>query len=98
MGELGEWDVPSMSLGGNDLDSRNRVLTLARETRHSAFDYALSTRDVVQILQDVRRTTLAAALWMCLGKFEGDDVETLSKRMESIFGKKVLKDRAHVVQ
>lgn len=96
--ELGEWNVPPLKVGDNELDIRTGVLSLAHETRQQAMDYSLSTRDVVQILQDVRRCGLADALWMCMGKFEGDDVQTLYKRMKSIFGNKVLGDRAHGLQ
>ena len=64
----------------------NHVLTLAHETRQKSMDYALSTRDVVQVLEDSSYVGLKKALWLVTGKFEGEDRATISERIESIFG------------
>jgi nitric oxide reductase NorQ protein len=62
------------------------VLTLAHETRQKALEYALSTRDVVQIVEDVTYLGPEQALRVALGKFEGDDKATVIERISSIFG------------
>ena len=62
------------------------VLTLAHETRQKSLDYALSTRDVVQILEDSTLVGPEKALWLATGKFEDNDRETITERIESIFG------------
>jgi nitric oxide reductase NorQ protein len=64
----------------------DHVLTLAHETRQKALDYALSTRDVVQVLQDMEALGLPRALWLATGKFEGDDRSTVKEWIKSIFG------------
>ncbi len=69
------------------------LLRLAFETRQGAFEYPLSTRDVVQILEDVTRflqttsplVALTRALRFAAGKFDGDDLPTFEARVESIF-------------
>lgn len=61
------------------------VLTLAHETRQQALDYSLSTRDVIQILEDAASIGLKKALWVMSGKFEGDDRTTFRERVKSIF-------------
>lgn len=65
----------------------NSVLGLASETRTNSFGYALSPRDVIQLLEDIKLVGLGKALWMLSGKFEGEDRETLKGRVSSIFGK-----------
>lgn len=67
----------------------DKVLTLAQETRQKSLDYALSPRDVVQILQDIEALGLNRALWLATGKFEGDDRSTVKEWLVSIFGVKV---------
>jgi len=62
-----------------------KVLLLAQETRQKALDYALSPRDVVQVLEDARAVGLQRALRLVLGKFEGADAETVRQRIHSIF-------------
>jgi len=66
-----------------------QVITLAHETRQKALEYPLSTRDVVQILEDIGMVGIEKAMWMALGKFEGEDQDTVRARIESIFGVKV---------
>lgn len=63
-----------------------KLLTLAQETRQGAIEYALSTRDVVQIMEDAHRIGLNRALWIASGKFEGSDRAAVLQRIESIFG------------
>lgn len=67
----------------------NHVLTLAHETRQKSMDYALSPRDVVQVLEDSTYVGLEKALWLVTGKFEGEDRNTICERIESIFGIKI---------
>jgi MoxR-like ATPase len=62
-----------------------KLLTLARETRAGAIEYALSTRDLLQMIEDVHRVGLHRALWIATGKFEGSDRDTILKRIESLF-------------
>jgi nitric oxide reductase NorQ protein len=61
------------------------VLLLAHETRQKALDYALSTRDVVAILEDIAAMGKNAAMRLVLGKFDGDDQTTVKQRISSIF-------------
>ena len=65
----------------------NLVLQLAEETRKNQFDYALSTRDVVQILNNIDKVGLKAAMWIASGKFEDEDRDTFVERVTSCFGK-----------
>jgi hypothetical protein len=67
-------------------ETLNSILILAHETRQKALDYALSTRDVVQLVEDAESLGLECALRVILGKFEGDDKVTVSERIASIFG------------
>jgi len=62
------------------------VLRLANETRQGVFDYALSTRDVVQILSNIDAVGLKPAMWIASGKFEDKDRETFKERAKSHFG------------
>lgn len=63
----------------------SKLLTLAKETRQGSLDYALSTRDLVQVLEDARLVGIDKALWMLTGKYEGDTRSTIEKRIHSIF-------------
>lgn len=63
-----------------------QVILLAHETRQKALDYALSTRDVVQIVEDIAYLGVDKAMRIAIGKFEGDDKNTASERITSIFG------------
>lgn len=65
------------------------VLTLAHETRQKSLEYALSTRDVVQLLEDIHYVGKEAALWIVSGKFEAGDRGTVCERIHSIFGVKI---------
>jgi MoxR-like ATPase len=69
--------------GAKQLD---HVIVLAHETRQKALEYALSPRDVVQVLEDIETTGLETALQLVLGKFDGDDKVTVKARILSIFG------------
>jgi len=62
------------------------VLTLAHETRQQSLAYSLSTRDVVQILEDAGRCGMESALRLASGKFEGQDRDYFKIRVMSIFG------------
>lgn len=61
------------------------ILTLAHETRQKSMDYALSTRDVVQIIEDIEASDLETALRLASGKFEGQDRDLFVKRAKSTF-------------
>lgn len=63
-----------------------QVILLAHETRQNALDYALSTRDVVQIVDDVAYVGVEKAMRVAIGKFEGADKDTVAERIKSIFG------------
>lgn len=67
----------------------DRVLQLAIETRQKAMEYALSTRDVQQVVEDIGLVGLSRALRVLIGKFDGDDRDTVKQRINSIFGLKV---------
>jgi hypothetical protein len=62
------------------------ALKLAKETRQGSLDYALSPRDVVQLVEDVQLLGAPDALRLVIGKFEADDQATVVKRIESIYG------------
>lgn len=62
-----------------------KVVLLAHETRQGAIEYPLSTRDLVQILEDIAYLGLQKALYISTGKFEGADVDAYKHRVESIF-------------
>jgi MoxR-like ATPase len=64
----------------------NGMLTLAHETRQQAMEYALSTRDLTQLMYNVDKVGVEQSLWIMSGKFEGRDRETFGKRVQSVFG------------
>jgi len=73
-------------LGPQQQSMLDCMLTLARETRQEkGFDYALAPRDVVQALINYAHVGLGPALRLVLGKYEGDSLGTLQRRMQSIF-------------
>lgn len=61
------------------------VLTLAHETRQEAIGYALSTRDVIQLVEDATAMGLRQAVALASGKYEDTDRETFMARARSIF-------------
>ncbi len=64
------------------------VLTLATETRqHNALGYALSTRDVVQLVEDAGYLGVSGALALVAGKYEDSDRAAFIQRAQSVFGK-----------
>lgn len=71
------------------------VLTLAHETRQKSLEYVMSTRDVIQLLEDINDVGKEEALWISSGKFEAGDRGTVCERIQSIFGVKV-KERSEV--
>jgi len=64
----------------------NGLLTLAHETRQQSMEYALSTRDLTQLMYNVSKIGIEQALWVMSGKFEGRDRETFGERVQSVFG------------
>jgi MoxR-like ATPase len=60
-------------------------LTLAGETRRQTMGYALSPRDLVQIIQDTEMVGLKMALSLASGKFSDQDRNTFNARVVSIF-------------
>lgn len=71
------------------------VLTLAHETRQKSLEYAMSTRDVIQLLEDIHDVGMEEALWISSGKFEAGDRGTVCERIQSIFGVKI-KERSEI--
>lgn len=67
------------------LDLIGSVIRLAHETRQKSLEYALSTRDVVQIVEDAVALGVEKAMRIAIGKFEGDDKTTVKQRMTSAF-------------
>ena len=63
----------------------NAVLRLAMETRKNEFEYALSTRDIVQILTNIRNVGLKPAMWIASGKFQDNDLNLFQARVKSAF-------------
>jgi MoxR-like ATPase len=64
----------------------NLVIKLAGETRQQATGYALSTRDLVRVVETISLLGIEKALQLVLLKFEGDeDKGTMKKRIGSIF-------------
>lgn len=62
------------------------LIKLAGETRQQATGYALSTRDLVRIVETVALLGVDRALQLVLCKFEGEeDKGTMKKRIKSIF-------------
>lgn len=64
----------------------DRVIQLAIETRQKSLDYALSPRDVQQLVEDIALIGLSRALRVLIGKFDGEDRSTVKQRIQSIFG------------
>jgi MoxR-like ATPase len=64
----------------------DRVIQLAIETRQKALEYALSPRDVQQLIEDIAFVGLNKSLRILIGKFDGEDRETIKERLKSIFG------------
>jgi MoxR-like ATPase len=79
--DANQWKVPAVTI--------KALLTLAQESRQKAVDYALSTRDLLQILEDTVLLGERKALILSLGKFDGEDRITMQARIESIFGIKI---------
>lgn len=76
-------------LGDVKKDTIKDVLTLAHESRQKSLAYSLSTRDVVQIIEDIGICGVEGALRLASGKFEGSDREFFLTRVGSIFGVQV---------
>jgi len=58
-----------------------KVLTLAAETRQKSVEYALSPRDVVQIVEDISLVGVKDALWIASGKFDDQDRKFFQDRV-----------------
>lgn len=69
-----------------DANFTGKLLTLAQESRQKDVSYALSTRDLVQIMCDREYIGEPRALFLAAGKFEGTDRDWAAKRIKSIFG------------
>lgn len=66
-----------------------KVVRLAIETRQKSLEYALSPRDVQQVIEDIGLVGIKKAMRILIGKFDGDDRDTVKKRIESIFAVQV---------
>lgn len=73
----------------------DKVITVAQHTRTNSVEYALSPRDVVDILQDARRVGLGEALRLQSGKYEAEDRETFVAWVKSAFAADTLKSKGH---
>jgi MoxR-like ATPase len=62
-----------------------KVMTLATETRQKSMEYALSPRDVIQILEDSMLVGIEDALWFASGKFEDADRKFFTDAVWRIF-------------
>jgi MoxR-like ATPase len=71
---------------GVDDSLLKKMQLLAQETRQKALEYALSPRDLVQVIEDTGNIGLERALRMVIGKFEGEDQAAVKLRIQSIFG------------
>jgi len=82
-----EKEVIDHVLNGTQLSRSviNLAITLAHETRQKTLDYSLSTRDVVQLLEDIAALDLKRALRIVLGKFDDTDRDTVIERINSLF-------------
>lgn len=74
---------------GVSKDTITQILTLAHETRQKSLAYALSPRDVVQLVEDTATCGVEGALRLASGKFEGEDRKFYLTRVQSIFGASV---------
>jgi nitric oxide reductase NorQ protein len=63
----------------------DKALLLAHETRQKSLDYMLSTRDIVQFIEDIAYLGLELACRVLVGKFEDADRDTVQERIMSIF-------------
>ncbi len=86
--EQGQEKMIVRNVCGNVLDDKtlDMILGFAKETRQQATGYALSTRDVVRLVNTVTKLGLPIALQFVLCKFEGEDRDVVKKRMEAKFG------------
>lgn len=72
----------------------NQLIKLAGDTRQQATGYALSTRDLVRLVETISLLGIEKALQLVLCKFEGDeDKETVKKRISSIFSPSIPLDK-----
>jgi nitric oxide reductase NorQ protein len=62
------------------------LMRLAQETRQGELAYALSTRDLVQMLNNAGRLGIKKTMRLALGKFDDEDRKTVKKWIQSIFG------------
>jgi MoxR-like ATPase len=63
----------------------DQCLLLVHETRQTAYDYSLSPRETVALVEDIVHLGVVPALRLVLGKFEGEDRVSIRERMKSIF-------------
>jgi len=61
------------------------ILNLAKETRSERMDYALSTRDLVQFVQNMLLLDRDRALKLLEGKYDGEHVKNFQARVKSAF-------------
>ena len=67
-------------------DTITKCINFSKETRQEKYTYALSPRDTVRMVQDVQILGLQKAVQLAACKFENDDLDTILKRIPSIFG------------
>lgn len=78
-----------------DVDPKvvDKVLTVAQHTRTNTVEYALSPRDVIDILNDAKRVGLGEAIRLQSGKYEAEDRETFVNWVKSTFASETLKSK-----
>jgi len=63
-----------------------KAVQLAKESRTMAFDYSVSTRDLVKLLQNTRKMNSAEVpLQMIANKFEATERKTIADRIKALF-------------
>ena len=72
-----------------DDDTLDKLLKFAQETRTQVTGYALSIRDVLDIVKLIQRVGLVAALQLTLHRFEGEDRKVIAQRMAAEWGTQV---------
>lgn len=80
-----EKNMVTQMVPGVDQQILQKVLTLAQMTRQEAVDYALSPRDVVDIVSDAQIVGLGEAVRLQSGKFEGDDRDAFVSWVKQVF-------------
>ncbi len=88
-----EKEIVNTLVKGLDPKVVDKVLTLAQTTRQGTVDYALSPRDVVDILRDSKIVGIGEAIRLQSGKFEGAERATFIAWVKQTFTDDMLKTK-----